>query len=398
MDKKILFITWDGPQTSYMEGLFMPIFEAIQKQDSEYEFHILQFTWGDKNRVAKTRIAAEKLSLKYTDSKISRKPHPLVGSIYTLWIGTGIIEKYIHEHKIDIVMPRSNFPAAMVNRIKNKNFKIIFDADGLALEERVDFAGLSSSSLQYKWLKTHETKILLRADGIITRSQKAIDIHIQTIGEEFRNKFAVVVNGRDSNQYRYEPFLREQTREALDIKDEFLFVYAGSLGPQYCLPEMLDIFYKHEQQTRAKLLILTGNVAFAEYNIPKKYASKIILKTVDSNEIPLYLNAADLAFALREPSFSMQGVAPIKLGEYLLCGLPVIASKGIGDTEEILRNFEECYLFDHAVKCSKKLLEISAFVGNALFADKKAISVKALPYFSLEAASKSYIKAIEKML
>ncbi len=23
--KNLLFITWDGPQTSYMEGLFMPI-------------------------------------------------------------------------------------------------------------------------------------------------------------------------------------------------------------------------------------------------------------------------------------------------------------------------------------------------------------------------------------
>ncbi len=26
MPKNLLFITWDGPQTSYMEGLFMPIF------------------------------------------------------------------------------------------------------------------------------------------------------------------------------------------------------------------------------------------------------------------------------------------------------------------------------------------------------------------------------------
>lgn len=29
----------------------------------------------------------------------------------------------------------------------------------------------------------------------------------------------------------------------------------------------------------------------------------------------------------------MQGVAPIKLGEYLLCGVPVAATAGIGDTD-----------------------------------------------------------------
>ena len=31
----------------------------------------------------------------------------------------------------------------------------------------------------------------------------------------------------------------------------------------------------------------------------------------------------------------MQAVAPIKLGEYLLCGLPVVATAGIGDTDAI---------------------------------------------------------------
>ena len=31
----------------------------------------------------------------------------------------------------------------------------------------------------------------------------------------------------------------------------------------------------------------------------------------------------------------MQGVAPIKLGEYLLCGLPVVCSAGVGDTDAV---------------------------------------------------------------
>ena len=39
--------------------------------------------------------------------------------------------------------------------------------------------------------------------------------------------------------------------------------------------------------------------------------------------------------ALRRSSFSMRAVAPIKLGEYLLCGLPALASPGVGDTDAI---------------------------------------------------------------
>lgn len=36
---------------------------------------------------------------------------------------------------------------------EKKNLKIIFDADGLPIQERVDYAGLKENSLQYQWLK-----------------------------------------------------------------------------------------------------------------------------------------------------------------------------------------------------------------------------------------------------
>ncbi len=121
------------------------------------------------------------------------------------------------------------------------------------------------------------------------------------------------------------------------------------------------------------------------------------MKSVKSDEVPFYLNAADVAFALRQPTFSMQGVAPIKLGEYLLCGLPVIASKGIGDTDDILKNFQECYLYDHSSKLEKQKDKITDFLEKVVLADKKNLATKAQEFFSLEAAAESYINAIKKI-
>ena len=43
--KNILFITWDGPQTSYMEGLFMPIFNEIQLQ-SNYKSPVMSIIFA----------------------------------------------------------------------------------------------------------------------------------------------------------------------------------------------------------------------------------------------------------------------------------------------------------------------------------------------------------------
>jgi glycosyltransferase involved in cell wall biosynthesis len=50
------------------------------------------------------------------------------------------------------------------------------------------------------------------------------------------------------------------------------------------------------------------------------------------NEVPRYLAAADVGAAFRTPTFSTRGVAPVKLSEYLLCGVPVVGTAGIGDT------------------------------------------------------------------
>lgn len=425
--KNLLFITWDGPQTSYMEGLFMPIFQEIAKQGA-YQFHVVQFTWAEDKKIAHTQAAADKMGITYSAWPVLRKPNVSIGSLLTVLTSAGKIKKYIRENNIHIVMPRSTFPAMIANQInfpfashaffpfrglRGASFfpfrglrggkvpfrgfrgKLIFDADGLPIEERIDFSGLKKESFQYKLMKSAETKMLKSADAVITRSQKAIDIHIANIGESYRSKFSVVFNGRDKNVFDYQPPLREQVRQELGLKDELLFVYAGSLGPQYCLNEMLEILKAYAEKREAKFLILTGNTEFAEQNIPSELKTHVILKSVPSEKVSFYLNGGDLAFGLRKPTFSMQGVAPIKLGEYLLCGLPVIASKGIGDTEKILENFEECYLYDHSIGLLPQIAHIKNFVEKAIFANRNKIAQKAQHYFSLEAAAESYLKAIK---
>jgi len=421
-----------------MEGLFMPIFQEIAKQ-GDYKFHVVQFTWADAQKIAHTHAAADKMGITYSAWPVLRKPNISIGSLLTVLTAAGKIKKYIRENNIHIVMPRSTFPAMIVNQI-NSSFvshaffpfrglrgsaffpfrglrgasffpfrglrggkvpfrgfrgKLIFDADGLPIEERIDFAGLKKESFQYKLMKSAETKMLKSADAVITRSQKAIDIHIAHIGESYRSKFSVVFNGRDKNVFAYQPTIREKVRKELGLKDEFLFVYAGSLGPQYCLNEMLEIFQAYAENHLAKFLILTGNTEFAEQNIPSELKEHVILKSVPAEKVSFYLIGGDVAFGLRKPTFSMQGVAPIKLGEYLLCGLPVIASKGIGDTEKILENFEECYLYDHSIGLLPQIAHIKNFVEKAIFANRNKIAQKAQHYFSLEAAAESYLKAIK---
>lgn len=394
--KNILFISWDGPQTSYMEGLFMPILSQVQKQ-SDYIFHVVQFTWATAEKIAMTQKAAKELNVIYSSRSIARKPVTILGNLFTLYNGIPFLKKYIKENNISIVMPRSTMPTIMVNRIIQQNLKIVFDADGLPIEERVDFSGLSKRSKQYLFFKKEENKMLRRADAVLTRSHEAIKIHSQTIGNKDLTKFSVVLNGRNTDFFKPNTSVRTKMRKELSISDQTkVLVYCGSLGPQYGWNEMITIFMKYkEKNQQAQFLILTGNIAFANERIPNAWKKFITVKTVAFAEIPNYLSVADVAFALREPKFSMKGIAPIKLGEYLLMGIPTIASAGIGDTEQILTNIPNCFLYNH--QNFKRVDEAVEFIEGLSETNFEAIRKYALPYFSIEKSATSYCNALNKL-
>ncbi|SCX94359.1 Glycosyltransferase involved in cell wall bisynthesis [Nonlabens sp. Hel1_33_55] len=394
--KNVLFISWDGPQTSYMEGLFLPIFKAISEQ-AAFDFHVIQYTWAGREKLAAIQKVATEFNIRYTSHKVRRKPTGSIGSIHTLLTGSGFIKKYIRKNDIDIVMPRSNYPAYLVSKLKSKDLKIVFDADGLALEERVDFAGLKKESFMHRFFSKVERELLQKADAVLTRSNKSIDIHLEKIGVGNRGKFYKVLNGRDIGTFKPDPDLRKEKRQELLLDpQQTLFVYCGSLGPQYGWDEMLAIFKGYQRQDEdAHFLILSGNQKFALDKIPSQLKNKITVMSVPFDQVPAYLSAADIAFAIRQPTYSMQGVSPIKLGEYLLMELPTIASKGVGDTDEIINGLDGAFIFDH--NDGAIVDKAITFAKNSRNVDVTKLRQRGIEHFSMQQSASSYIEALTNL-
>lgn len=401
--KSILFVTWDGPQVTYLESLFLPIFRRLAS--SGIKFHILQFTWGDSLRIGAIQAACEEAEITYRAEIVWRRPVAVGGFLTALW-GAWVIRKVIRKHDIDIVMPRSTLPAlASMLALRDSTLPMIFDADGLPLDERVDFRGQSSSSLFFRILRDIEAQAVLRSAIVLTRTRRAIDILRARGGAGvLPGKFYVVSNGRDTA--RFSPGnerTRLKVREELNVPAKApLLVYAGSLGAQYCISEMFAIF----AAVRLKLpgayfLVLTASpeqlTPFME-DLADEARALILTRRVAANMVPHYLASADVGLALRGKSFSMQGVAPIKLGEYLLCGLPVIVTAGIGNTDVI--SSESGYLLtDHN--------ELDLGSAASWFAEvvvpqrdlfRKRCREDGLRNFSLEASADAYEKALSQVI
>jgi len=279
--------------------MFMSILNQVQSQ-SQYKFHIVQFTWGTAERIQITQKAAQDLNLIYASRTIVKKPFAILGSLVTLYKGIHFLKKYIKKNNITIVMPRSTMPALMVNRIPKQNFKVVFDADGLPLEERIDFSGLSRNSKQNQFFKKEESKILRRADGVLTRSHKAINIHSQTVAYKNLNKFSVVLNGRNTDFFKPNSAKREKMRKELRISNQTkVLVYCGSLGGQYGWDEMITIFRQYqEKKANAIFLILTGNKEFAYERIPDDIKYSIVVKTVPFPSVDSIFNIPPCALII----------------------------------------------------------------------------------------------------
>jgi len=395
--KNLLFLTWDSDQTNYLENLFFPILTGLQKKG--YSCGVLQFSWAEKEETERLKELAAGKGISYTHHYIHRRPLAVIGTIRTLLKGSGFLKDYLLRHKVDILMARSTMPAVMVNWnytfIRQRGIKIIFDADGMPVEERVDFSGLKEGSLQYGWLKKQETRLLLSSDKVLTRTQKAINIHVGTIGEEYRGKFYKVSNGRDPEQFLFDQDARDRIRKKLELTEsDLLFVYSGTLGPQYGWEEMLEIFSAYRQLHRgAEWLVLTRSVDYLKRRIPEALQQSIHVLQVDFREIPEYLSAADVAFSLRIPAYSMKGVAPIKLGEYLLMGLPTIASTGIGDTGALVKDHPEIIQsYKHGK--SKSLPKTLQWLTQTPHPNRDQIRKVALQHFTVQKSIDQYVKAL----
>ncbi len=65
-------------------------------------------------------------------------------------------------------------------------------------------------------------------------------------------------------------------------------------------------------------------------------ADWISIERISPHDITKRLSGCDVGLSFRKAMFSTQGVAPIKLGDYLLSGVPVVGSPGIGNTQPLI--------------------------------------------------------------
>ena len=149
----------------------------------------------------------------------------------------------------------------------------------------------------------------------------------------------VIPTVANTRKFHWDPQLRAAARKELGIEDNFALIYAGSIRAYQLLEVLLDFFRRlQEKRPPLHLLLITPQRAEAEQLVHKTLPpGTYTIRSAGHNEVARWLNAADAGLLLRESNPVNQVAAPTKFAEYLMCGLPVVMTAGIGDFSELAR-------------------------------------------------------------
>jgi glycosyltransferase involved in cell wall biosynthesis len=332
---KILFVTWDGPQVNYLESLFLPIFAGLRPHG--FEFDVLQFRFGTAAQEEAVRAACAAAGCGYTSARIWRWGPP--GAFASALRGGLDIRRALRRSRADAIMPRSVLPSlALLASGAVGRTPVLMDADGLEIDERAEFAGLKTTGPIYRLLRDIEAQMVRRSTAILTRTEATREILMARAGPPADpSKYTIVTNGRDEKIFHPSD---EQSRRAVRAElgiaaDAPLLVYAGSLGGRYRTRRIGELALElRALRPDARLLVLSGSPEVAQRELIEPLpglADFTIVRRAPPEEVPRYLAAADAGTAFISASFSTLGISPVKTGEYLLCGVPIVGTLQVGD-------------------------------------------------------------------
>lgn len=285
--------------------------ESIENELSRYNLQWYRLKWHSGN------------------FKILKKFYDLIISLWT-------IRRLAKLYDIKSVYSEG-FPGAIIGHIACRAFKLshIIHSFEPHADYMLESAVWTKSSWEYRILKYYEKKVALGASWVLTATD-GMASRLVSWGVA-KKRIMKVPSCVDTDQFRADEKKRQLVREKLGFtKMEGVIVYLGKLGGMYWLEEFYEtvsVFTTYSGCSFKFLILINENHDELKCQLDKRRVDprSYAILSVDHSDVSAYLSAADIGLVAVRQKPSKQYCSPIKTGEYLSCGLPVIVPRGISD-------------------------------------------------------------------
>lgn len=284
-------------------------------------------------RAERERLAA--LGIDWRAHDYTKRP-PVLSTAWDVWQGASTLAALVREGGARLVHGRGSIPCAMAQAVLLRcRARFFADADGPLSEEYVDAGIWGAGSLPHQVTGHVEERALRIADKVAVLTE----VRRGEVAQLARGPVAVLPCGVDTAHFRPDPAARAARRAELGVPEGGrVLVYVGKAGGWYLSEEILD-FARELRDAGAhdwRLLVLTPDPPERFEAGARERGVPATVRRATRDEMPGWLSAGDAAISFRKATPSQRASSPIKNGEYLACGLPVVSTPGAGDYSALI--------------------------------------------------------------
>ncbi len=286
-------------------------------------------------------------------TSIQRKLRFILMTVRGVIKGIGIIKR----NNISIIHGRSNQPTLIALIIKLfTGVKVIYDNRGLFSDE------IPKNRYFRKFLERKIENIFYKyTDAIVVVSQAFKDYLTSKneIIKKLSSKIIVIGNSFSDNRFLYSKELRNQQLGKNSLQSRYIVVYSGPSVNWQRFDLVLETFKAIKKiKPETYLLIISYDPLIKQIVMDSGILEKdYSVHNLPAQDVNKYLIMGEFGILFGDERMLRKVSAPIKYGEYLASGLPVLLMDNIGDTAEITKKYnvgvvfkDEKDLFERGIK------------------------------------------------